>query len=305
MAMNKMMRSESARSGFTLIELSIVLVIIGLIVGGVLTGRDLIEAAANRAQIAQIEKYNTAVHTFQTKYNGVPGDISLNDATRFGFQTGSCTGSQARRDGNGILEGYPGGWTMNQDQFIGETGLFWEDLSQASLVDGSFPSGGGTVRDCSIADSTQITIATGAYFVGNFIPAAKIGNGNYVYAYTGDSVPSTRYTSDSSVAVTYPVNSDNWFGLSRVTGTSGNGWTMMSNAGLSVLQAYNIDKKLDDGKPMSGNVMAFFSTGNGIFAPIATASPSSVTCFDTTLFQYSLNQNNGSGMNCALSFRFQ
>ncbi|HEU5046934.1 MAG TPA: prepilin-type N-terminal cleavage/methylation domain-containing protein [Rickettsiales bacterium] len=291
--------------GFTLIELSIVLVIIGLIVGGVLTGRDLIEAAANRAQIAQIEKYNTAVRAFQGKYGGIPGDLSLSLATSFGFQTGSCDGGQARRDGNGLLEGYPGGWTTNQDQFIGETELFWEDLSQASLVDGAFPSGGGAVRNCSITDTTQISLSTGAYAVGNFIPAAKVGNGNYVYAYTGDSVPAARYTSDSSTAITYPVNSDNWFGISRVTGTSGNGWTMMSNAGLTVLQAYNIDKKLDDGKPLSGNVVAFFSTGNGIFAPIALAAPSSTTCFDTTLSQYSINQNGGSGMNCALSFRFQ
>ena len=55
-------------AGFTLIELSIVLVIIGLIIGGVLVGRDLIAAAQVRAQISQIEKYQTAVNTFRGKY---------------------------------------------------------------------------------------------------------------------------------------------------------------------------------------------------------------------------------------------
>jgi len=59
-------------SGFTLIELSIVLVIIGLIVGGVLVGRDLISAASVRAQITQIEKYQQAVNAFRDKYGGVP-----------------------------------------------------------------------------------------------------------------------------------------------------------------------------------------------------------------------------------------
>src|SRR5579871_3923101 len=92
-----------AYSGFTLIELSIVLVIIGLIVGGILTGRDLIDAAAQRAQIAQIEKYNTAVNTFRIKYGYLPGDIPDPYASNFGFQArGSVSGEG---DGNGIIEG--------------------------------------------------------------------------------------------------------------------------------------------------------------------------------------------------------
>src|ERR1700735_2843794 len=75
------------KSGFTLIELSIVLVIIGLIVGGILTGQSLIDAAAQREQIAQIEKYNTAVRTFQGKYGYLPGDIPNPYASNFGFQS--------------------------------------------------------------------------------------------------------------------------------------------------------------------------------------------------------------------------
>src|ERR1700746_416796 len=71
--------------GFTLIELSIVLVIIGLIVGGVLVGQDLIRAAEVRATISQIEKYNTAVNTFRGKYNALPGDLNAAAATAFGF----------------------------------------------------------------------------------------------------------------------------------------------------------------------------------------------------------------------------
>ena len=55
-------------SDFTLIEMSIVLVIIGLIVGGVLVGQDLIRAAYVRAQVSQIEKFNTALNTFYGKY---------------------------------------------------------------------------------------------------------------------------------------------------------------------------------------------------------------------------------------------
>ena len=81
------------KKGFTLIEMSIVLVIIGLIIGGVLLGRDLISAAAVRAQIAQIEKYNAAVNTFKGKYGYLPGDIPDPYASRFGFKArGTCLG---------------------------------------------------------------------------------------------------------------------------------------------------------------------------------------------------------------------
>src|SRR5579863_4925333 len=90
------------KSGFTLIELSIVLVIIGLIVGGILTGRDLIDAASQRAQITQIERYQTAVHAFQAKYGGyLPGDIPDPAASGFGFMPRGTLDGQG--DGNGLL----------------------------------------------------------------------------------------------------------------------------------------------------------------------------------------------------------
>ena len=73
------------REGFTLIELSLVLVIVGLIIGGVVVGRDLIHSAEIRATISQIEKYNTAVNTFRTKYNCLPGDCPAAQAQQLGI----------------------------------------------------------------------------------------------------------------------------------------------------------------------------------------------------------------------------
>ncbi len=90
-------------AGFTLIELSIVLVIIGLLIGGVLVGRDLVNSAALRAQISQIEKYNTAVNTFRVKYGYLPGDIPSPAASGFGF--GARGQYAGEGDGNGILQG--------------------------------------------------------------------------------------------------------------------------------------------------------------------------------------------------------
>src|ERR1700744_2868548 len=102
-------KSHHLQQGFTLIELSIVLVIIGLIVGGILVGQDLIRAAETRAQISQIEKYNSAVNTFRGKFGALPGDMALSVANQFGFATGSsCDGTTGKRDGNGLLDGWNG-----------------------------------------------------------------------------------------------------------------------------------------------------------------------------------------------------
>lgn len=83
--------------------MSIVLVIIGLIVGGVLVGQDLIRAAGVRATISQIEKYNTAVNTFRGKYGALPGDLNASVATQFGFAARGPFAGEG--DGNGVIEG--------------------------------------------------------------------------------------------------------------------------------------------------------------------------------------------------------
>jgi len=109
--------------GFTLIEVSIVLVIIALIIAGILVGQDMINAAATRQQIAQIDKYNSAVHTFQSKYGGLPGDLADPSATAFGFIPRGTGCGQG--DGNGILSSNwrCGGFV----EASGETAVFWVD----------------------------------------------------------------------------------------------------------------------------------------------------------------------------------
>ena len=79
------MQEISSNRAFTLIELSIVLVVVALIIGGVLVGQDLIRAAGVRSQITQIEKYQTAANTFRGKYGALPGDMNAATASQFGF----------------------------------------------------------------------------------------------------------------------------------------------------------------------------------------------------------------------------
>jgi hypothetical protein len=77
-------------------------------------GHDLIRAAGVRAQISQIEKYNTAVNTFRGKYGGLPGDLDANDAAQFGFVTRA--GTRARGDNNGVMEACWGGGAISGSQ---------------------------------------------------------------------------------------------------------------------------------------------------------------------------------------------
>ena len=68
-------------SAFSLVELSIVLVILGLLVGGVLSGQSLIRAAELRSVTTEYSRYTTAISSFRDKYFALPGDMS--NATSF------------------------------------------------------------------------------------------------------------------------------------------------------------------------------------------------------------------------------
>ena len=122
--------------GFTLIEMSIVLVIIGLLVVSVMIGRDLIHNADLQDMIQQLESYTAASNTFYTKYNSLPGDTAK--ATSYGLADAACPAGAGptppvvpgcNGDGDGMLTRF----TDNAENIN-----FWHHLSQANLVDGNF-----------------------------------------------------------------------------------------------------------------------------------------------------------------------
>ncbi|MGH7238747.1 MAG: type II secretion system protein, partial [Candidatus Saccharimonadales bacterium] len=118
------MSTGHKRTGFTLIELSIVLVIIGLLVGGVLAGKALIQQAEIRAAASKLQQFETAYRTFQVKYGCIMGDCPY-ATDLFGMNyiiTSPCPPSGGVGNGNGNGDGfidnagYGGAWTCEPYQ---------------------------------------------------------------------------------------------------------------------------------------------------------------------------------------------
>lgn len=119
-------RSDAARLpaparlvGFTLIELSIVLVIIGLIVGGVLVGQDLIRAAQIHNTASQVEKIKISMNLFKLKINQIPGDSNKMWAiygTQCAANEGRCNGNNNRLIGQELNHSTHG--TRDEDKCV-------------------------------------------------------------------------------------------------------------------------------------------------------------------------------------------
>ena len=283
------------QSGFTLVELSIVLVIIGLMVGAILVGRALIQAAEIRATVSQLQKYSTAVNTFRLKFGGnMPGDMLGITASQYGFTAGSAcmTGAQGFGDGNGLIEaddqnhiGQP--W-IDLSYFGGEVILFWSNLSTSNLIDGSV---GGNSSTTPISATCTVPFNLDSSNMFKWIPPAKIGHGGYVFIFS----PTTG-------TVGPVTNAENYFQISG--GSIGvTSQYSLTNA-LSPYESYSIDTKIDDGHPSSRTVRAA-GAGVSVDLPAATgASGAAGNCtVSTATATYDVGTNNGNILNCSLIVR--
>ena len=117
------MKPQAIQRGFTLVEIAIVLVIIGLLLGGILKGQEMITQAKIKNVIADMSGVSAAMYGYQDRYKALPGDDSK--AGRW-TTTGLAAG-----DGDGIIEGtYLAGAGA-------ESGQFWFHLRSAGFVSGT------------------------------------------------------------------------------------------------------------------------------------------------------------------------
>lgn len=251
--------------GFSLLELSIALIIIGLIVGGILVGHDMIRQAELRSVMTDVGKFKTAVNTFKLKYNALPGDqknaTSYWDAahttpatcrTTVGTGTQTCDG-----DGNGIVSSASAG---SMENF-----RFWQHLANAGLIEGQFS---GVTGPAHPAEDSQI---------GTNVPASKMAGTGYsmnpmmtlsgsAHYFDGSYGNAINFGTESATANTY-------------------GPALIPEA------AASIDEKMDDGKPAYGVVTAFKSS--------STINPNCTTAAVSSTSEYALTSKSAL---CSLVF---
>ncbi len=153
--------------GFTLVELAVVLVIVGAMIGGILFGREMIIESRLRSALKQIEELKSSIITFQDYYNYLPGDLHI--ATRY------WPGETADGDGNGYVDDIP---ARREDTRVAE------HLVLADMIDGHYIgglSGGQVVPGVNIpkTDVKKAGKSTGVWFVRfeNSGAGTIVGNG--------------------------------------------------------------------------------------------------------------------------------
>jgi len=119
---------KTKQTGFTLVEIAIVLVIIGLLLGGILKGQEMITQAKIKNVINDLNGITAALNSYQDRYRALPGD-DKGAATRWAGTTGIAAG-----DGDGVISG---AWNSSVTAAWPESQLFWWHLRLAGFIAGT------------------------------------------------------------------------------------------------------------------------------------------------------------------------
>ena len=115
------------QSGFTLIEIAIVLVIIGLLLGGVLKGQELINSAKVKNIATDFRNIPVLIYGYQDKFKALPGDDAGADVNVIGTKATT----PASKQGNGVIDGLWDSITKTDESY-----LFWQHVRLAGLANG-------------------------------------------------------------------------------------------------------------------------------------------------------------------------
>ncbi len=213
------------RTAFSLVELSIVLVILGLLVGGILAGQSLIRASELRSVMQEATRFQTAGQAFRDKYFALPGDMA--NATSFWGKLASyCNGDAGTASSTGTCNGNGDGMIVTSGALNSsmENYQFWSQLALAGMIEGVYTGISGSA----------------VYVVpGVNAPVARVGNrANWAMGY-----------------YSYLPSGDTWNFVYNL----GNRLRLHDNVNgggvMAPPDAWYIDGKADDGMPGTGKVL--------------------------------------------------
>lgn len=210
--------------GFTLIEMSIVLIIIGLIIGGILKGQEVIESSRQKAIITQIDEVRASINTFADKYGALPGDyLRATERLRPDMIDGSGDGII----GNGTLDQVSemASEPANTEEYV----EFWNQLAAARLISGTR----------ILTNSSPDFFGEGSPFPEADIPGSGL---TVVYG---------NYDVDTNIE-----RRTHWIRIQKALGEVGN-----ATESISPKSMFEIDIKVDDGIGTDGTARVL--TGNG------------------------------------------
>jgi len=149
-----------SQSGFTLVEIAIVLVIIGLLLGGVLKGQELINSAKVKNFAQDFRTLQVLIYGYQDKYRAIPGDDAA-VLTHLGSASGAKqastpTGTGDAR-GNGRIDGNWDSTTATDESY-----LFWQHVRLAGLATGTSKETDTENYPPKNADGGRIGVESGA-----------------------------------------------------------------------------------------------------------------------------------------------
>lgn len=256
---------RQTEGGFTLVELAIVMIIIGLLIGGILKGQELITNARVSSTVAQVKAVESGIGGFRDKYAALPGDVRGASTRLPSCAAGLCaTDPAVGTGGDGVISNT--GPASDPGLAVGrttESGLAFIHLAAAGMIGGvqstaTAVGAGASNPTTPLGGAWTMGTTTGAAATGVVLPT---GLASGVYIETTPAVAAAVPATDAQV--------------------------------MTPSSAANIDRKLDDGLPNTGNVRA-----------VGHATPAATTCTSTATAAGVYNESLG-GTVCGVIAKVQ
>ncbi len=253
-----MFRKQGHVNGFTLVELAITMVIIGLLTAGVLKGSEMLQSSRIVSAVAQINAYEVATRNFKNAYGALPGDIRAPEA-----KLPHCTSDECKASGNqdgkicvqpGMACPTAGGFYNGSFGLGSEPVAYWRHLIAANMIIGFE----------LYEDLTPIQQASSPYTGGwhAYGPESPFGGRYMVYYF---NLPPSDSGSEQP-----PFNAirGHYLKLSGYTG----------HQGVTAAVAARMDTKMDDGVPntgrfLIGNRYCFIENTPGVYEYAVNGQP--------------------------------